>query len=178
VTKPKETAEEKLERMAAEEAIIAGKIKPVMAETLLELVRNLKKPYAKLDEYQQGEFIQSFTRRINAQLDVAIGELARGEHRELHASIASFTAKGDTIKIQLETHLSLDSLAILGGVGITGVTLFVPDNTVKDDHTNEGPQPEPTAPELPIEEAIAERTAKDDDMDLSAEAEEQQEEPA
>ncbi len=165
------------DHLTAEQQIVYGKIVGPMTDALIERMTRLAKPYAKLDEFQQNDFIAGIKALVRGQLLSAIKVIAAAERPTLDAQVMDLSLKGTTVKVKLETvKTDANVLALSHALSQQVMIVFTEQQSI-DDGSHKGVQAEPDQPALLadepdlVDQADAPPLPPADDSDLAGEEE-------
>lgn len=147
--------------------IISGKILPIMTAGVIDQVKRLAKPYAKLSEFQQSDLIDTISGRIKAQFHSAMKILRTQQHPSVTVTLDSFSKKGSELVIKLKGMTSDTALLALAHGNVAELVFL--DTSAVDDQSMKAPAPEPDAPPLPLPLEPEDDSYKGDDADLASE---------
>lgn len=159
--------------LKAKHELVLGKIAPTMIDDLLDKFTKLQKPFAKLSEFQQKDFIDSVGRSVRVHLNEALPMLAQETNEaRIGVSIAGFSVKGHDIKLALELTNTIPNLTMLGSVSPTSeVHLFIADTRKVDDFSQSvETKAQPDQPGMFEDDEPAPEPPSDDDLAEAGEA--------
>lgn len=163
---------DKADELAAREQAVNGQLATPLIDNIMAVIRNLAKPWNKLNEFQQNDLIASISSRVRASMMHGLRVMAAGDHPTLSAKLVDFSAKGSTIKVKLEALKTIENLTMLGRIGEGQIDVVFTDIRIIDDgsrpvETKADPDQPDLVDQLPLEEPEPRPTAPLDDSDLA-----------